>query len=70
MVNGNSHDELQSNNINSFISNPQNNTSTINVTYYYPAIEDYITLQSDKGYCHSCSNVDFVFKTNVTARRE
>lgn len=69
-VNGNSHDELQSNNINSFISNPQNNTSTINVTYYYPAIEDYITLQSDKGYCHSCSNVDFVFKTNVTARRE
>ena len=70
MINGNSHDELQSNNINSFISNPQNNTSTINVTYYYPAIEDYITLQSDNGYCHSCSNIDYVFKNNVTVRRD
>ena len=70
IINGNSHDELQQNNINSFISNPQNNTSTINVTYYYPAIEDYITLQSDNGYCHSCSDVDFVFKNNVTARRD
>ena len=69
-INGNSHDELQQNNINSFISNPQNNTSTINVTYYYPAIEDYITLQSDNGYCHSCSNVDYVFKNNVTVRRD
>ena len=70
IVNGNSHDELHNNNINSFISNPQNNSSIINVTYYYPAIEDYITLQSDNGYCHSCSNVDFVFKNNVTARRD
>ena len=70
IINGNSHDELQQNNINSFISNPQNNTSTINVTYYYPAIEDYITLESDNGYCHSCSDVDFVFKNNVTARRD
>ena len=70
IINGNSHDELQQNNINTFISNPQNNTSTINVTYYYPAIEDYITLQSDNGYCHSCSDVDFVFKNNVTARRD
>ena len=69
-LNGNNHDELQQNNVDSFISNPQNNRSTINVTYYYPAIEDYITLESDNGYCHSCSNVDFVFKTNVTARRE
>ena len=70
MINGNSHDELQSNNINSFISNPQNNRSTINVTYYYPAIEDYITLESNNGYCHSCSNVDYVFKNNVTVRRD
>ena len=46
IVNGDSHDELQRNDITSFISNPQNNASKINVTYYYPAIEDYITLQS------------------------
>ena len=70
IINGDSHDELQRNDITSFISNPQNNTSKINVTYYYPAIEDYITLQSDNGYCHSCSGVDYVFKDNVTVRRD
>jgi hypothetical protein len=32
-------------------------------------IEDNITLQSDKGYCHSVSGVDFVFKTNVNINR-
>ena len=70
IINGDSHDELQRNDITSFISNPQNNTSKINVTYYYPAIEDYITLESNNGYCHSCSNVDYVFKNNVTVRRD
>ena len=70
IINGDSHDELQRNDITSFISNPQNNASKINVTYYYPAIEDYITLQSDNGYCHSCSGVDYVFKNNVTVRRD
>ena len=70
IVNGYSHEELQQNNISSFITSPQNNTSKINVTYYYPAVEDYITLESSKGYCHACSGIDFVFKNNVTARRE
>lgn len=70
IVNGYSHEELQQNNISSFITSPQNNTSKINVTYYYPAVEDYITLESSNGYCHACSGIDFVFKNNVTARRE
>ena len=70
IVNGYSHEELQQNNISSFITSPQNNASKINVTYYYPAVEDYITLESSNGYCHACSGIDFVFKNNVTARRE
>ena len=70
IVNGYSHEELQQNNISSFITSPQNNTSKINVSYYYPAVEDYITLESSNGYCHACSGIDFVFKNNVTARRE
>ena len=68
-INGLTYLELQNNNITQFISNPQNNRSSIDVTYYYPAIEDYVTLQSDNGYCHSTSNTDFVFKTNITPRR-
>ena len=67
-INGYDHTQLQNNNITAFTTT-QRNTSTINVTYYYPTIEDYITLQSDKGYCHTVSNVDYVFKNGVTARR-
>lgn len=65
--NGN-HSEWQTNNITGFLENSRN-TSTINVTYYYDAIEDYITLQSNNGYCHSVSGADYVFKTNVTLNR-
>ena len=68
-INGYDHTELQNNNITQFLE-IQRNTSTINVTYYYPAIEDYITLQSDNGYCHSVSDTDYVFKTNVNVRRD
>lgn len=68
-INNRSHSELQSNDLTSFL-NTQRNTSKINVTYYYKLIEDYITLSSDKGYCHSCSNLDYVFKTNITITRE
>ena len=67
-VNGYDHSQLQNNNITSFTTT-QRNSSTINVTYYYPTISDYITLQSDNGYCHSVSDVDYVFKSNVTVRR-
>lgn len=67
-VNGYDHTQLQNNNVTAFLST-QRNTSSIDVTYYYPTIEDYITLQSDKGYCHSVSDVDFVFKTNVNVSR-
>ena len=67
-VNGYNHTQLQNNNVTAFLST-QRNTSSINVTYYYPTIEDYITLQSDNGYCHSVSDIDYVFKANVTVRR-
>ena len=67
-INGYSHNELQANNLQNFLS-VQRNTSKIDVTYYYPSIEDYITLQSDNGYCHSVSGVDFVFKTNINLSR-
>lgn len=46
-----------------------NNTSTIDVTYHYDLIDDDITLESDNGYCHMVSGVDYLFKTNVTPRR-
>ena len=68
IINGYDHTQLQNNNITSFITT-QRNTSTINVTYYYPTIEDYITLESSNGYCHSVSDIDYVFKANVTVRR-
>jgi hypothetical protein len=68
-VNGYDHTQLQNNNVTAFLST-QRNSSKINVTYYYPTISDYITLESNKGYCHSCSNVDYVFKNNVTVRRD
>jgi hypothetical protein len=69
IINGHSHTELQQNNITSFLEIPQNNQSHIDLSYYYDLIEDNITLQSDKGYCHSVSGVDFVFKTNVNINR-
>ena len=67
-INGYDHTELQKNNLTQFLE-IQRNTSKIDVTYYYPAIEDYITLQSNNGFCHAVSNVDYVFKTNVTPER-
>lgn len=67
-INGYDHSQLQNNNITSFTTT-QRNSSTINVTYYYPTISDYITLQSDNGYCHSVSDIDFIFKSNVKVSR-
>lgn len=67
-INGYDHTELQKNNLTQFLE-IQRNTSKIDVTYYYPAIEDYITLQSNNGFCHAVSNVDYIFKTNVTPQR-
>ena len=67
-INGYSHQELQNNNLQQFLET-QRNSSIINVTYYYTPINDYITLYSEKGYCHSTSSIDFVFKTNVTPHR-
>ena len=68
IINGYDHSQLQNNNITAFTTT-QRNSSKINVTYYYPTISDYITLQSDNGYCHSVSDVDYVFKTGVSVRR-
>ena len=68
-INGYDHNQLQNNNLTVFTTT-QKNSSKINVTYYYPTISNYITLQSDNGYCHSVSNIDYVFKSNVTLRRE
>ena len=68
-INGLGHFELQNNNINSFLSTPQYNTSTVDLEYYYDLIEDYITLTATNGYCHSTSGTDYVFKTAVEARR-
>jgi hypothetical protein len=65
-INGLNHTDLQNNNLTSFL---QRNNSTIDVTYYYNLIEDYITLQSIKGYCHAVSGVDYVFKTHITPKR-
>ena len=67
-INYGDHKEYSQNNILGFLENSRN-ISIINVTYYYPPIEDYVTLQSTKGYCHSVSSVDFVFKTNVQLTR-
>ena len=67
-INGYNHTELQKNNLTQFLE-IQRNTSKIDVSYYYPPIEDYITLQSNNGFCHAVSNVDYVFKTNVTPER-
>ena len=67
-VNGYSHTELQNNNLSAFF-DTQRNTSTIDVKYYYSLIEDTVHLQSNKGYCHSVSGVDYIFKSNVTITR-
>lgn len=69
-INGLTHYELQNNNLQSFLQSPQRNTSLVDITYKYDLIDDYINLSSDNGYCHSVSNVDFVFKTNITITRE
>ena len=68
IINGYDHSQLQNNNITAFTTT-QRNTSRINVTYYYPTISDYITLESSKGYCHSVSDIDFIFKSNVNVSR-
>jgi len=67
-VNGYSHSELQQNNITAFFET-QRNTSTIDVQYYYALIEDTVHLQSSKGFCHSVSGVDFIYKTNINLSR-
>lgn len=67
-VNGYSHTELQNNNMSAFF-DTQRNTSTIDVQYYYSLIEANVHLQSNKGYCHSVSGVDYIFKSNVTITR-
>ena len=67
-INYGDHKEYSQNNILGFLENSRN-ISIINVTYYYPPIEDYVTLSSNNGYCHSVSSVDFVFKTNVQLTR-
>ena len=68
IINGYSHTELQNNNITAFF-DTQRNTSTIDVKYYYSLIEDTVHLQSSKGFCHSVSGVDYIFKSNVTITR-
>ena len=68
IVNGYSHSELQNNNLTAFF-DTQRNTSTIDIQYYYSLIEANVRLQSNKGYCHSVSNVDYIFKSNVTITR-
>ena len=68
-INSLDYDELQSNDITQFISAPQNNKSRVGLTYYYDLISDYVTLQTDKGFCHTVSNFDFIFKTNVSLQR-
>lgn len=67
-INGYSHTELQNNNMSAFF-DTQRNTSTIDIQYYYSLIEANVRLQSNKGYCHSVSNVDYIFKSNVTITR-
>ena len=67
-VNGYSHSELQNNNLTAFF-DTQRNTSTIDVQYYYSLIEDIVHLQSSKGFCHSVSGVDYVYKTNINLSR-
>jgi hypothetical protein len=67
-INGYSHTELQQNNLTAFFET-QRNTSKINVKYYYSLIEDTVHLQSNKGFCHSVSGVDYVYKTNITLTR-
>ena len=67
-INGYSHTELQQNNLSAFF-DTQRNTSKIDVKYYYSLIEDTVHLQSSKGFCHSVSGVDFVYKTNINLSR-
>lgn len=68
LINGHNHTELQNNNLTSFFET-QRNTSSIDLTYKYSLINDYIRLKSDKGFCHNVSGIDYVFKTNVTPER-
>ena len=63
-VNGLGHSELQKNGIDF-----AGNTSTIDITYWYGLITEYINLKSTDGFCHGVSGVDYVFKNNVTVRR-
>ena len=67
-VNGYSHTELQNNNLSAFF-DTQRNTSVIDVQYYYSLIEANVHLHSNKGYCHSVSGVDYVYKTNIQLTR-
>jgi len=68
VINNGNHSEWQNNNLMGFLTN-SNNNSTINITYYYDVISDYITLSSSNGYCHNTSNTDYVFKNNITLTR-
>lgn len=70
IINGLSHSEWQDNGLTSFLESPQFNRSTVDLTYYYDLIMDYITMTASNGYCHAVSGEDFVFKANVTVRRD
>ncbi|WP_458454419.1 hypothetical protein [Methanobrevibacter sp.] len=71
-INGATIDDLSINDSLPFFDNVHGNTSKVNVTYYYPPIEDYVTLENsvnNRSVCHAVSTVDYVFKNNVTIRR-
>ena len=68
MINGASHSDLQGKDTLPFFDLPFNNRATIDLTYKYDAIDDYISLSGD-GCCHGVSGVDFVFKNNVLITR-
>ncbi len=68
LVNGLNHSEWSKNNVMDFLG-LQKNRSSIDVTYYYNLIEDYVHLNSSQGYCHTVSDTDYVFKTNITINR-
>lgn len=66
IINHGSYADYGRNDVTGFLNN---NTSTIDVTYPYTLIGEDITLQTENGYCHMVSGVDYLFKTNVTPRR-
>ena len=71
-INGANYTDLQSDNTLPFFEAPFNNRADTYAKYYYPQITacvESVTTLTNKGCCHSVSNVDWVFKNNVTVRR-